>query len=189
MQGSNTMHRKRVPGQCSCTGHYTDKWHRWVVLLRGDTSSKLYCLDCRAEWRSNAKYIVLLPDHQKRVRSGLTDEAILDAILHRGLFTVDLEQPAVYSASGQALSVVSRTHPEGPQRGTYRFVVLCVDGKQKKVALHRLVWMVANGRVTPPDCDVDHINSQEDDSINNLRLLTSTRNRGRRKDQESDIPF
>jgi hypothetical protein len=181
------MHQKRIPGQCSCDGHYTDRWHRWVVLTRGSKSSKLYCLDCRAEWRSNAKYIVLLPDHQKRVRSGLTDETILDAILNRKLFTVDLELAAVYTAAGKRLQVVERTHRDGSQRGTYRFVSLCVDGLKKKVALHRLVWMVAHQMVTPDGHDVDHIHNQEDDSINNLRLLTSEANRGHH--YRNDVPF
>lgn len=180
------MTTNRKPNQCTCGGHYTDKWHRWVVLKRGGESSRLYCLDCRAEWRSRAKYIVLLPDHQKRVRSGLTDHEVLNAIKSCGLFRVDVNAARVFSARGRELQVVEREHPEGPQRGRYRFVELCVSGRKKKVALHRLVWMVAHGRVPPPDCDIDHIKSQDDDTISNLRLLDSAENRGRRKDQERE---
>lgn len=183
--------QKRKPGQCTCHGHYTDKWHRWTVVKRGSKSSKVYCLDCRAEWSSRAKYIVLLPDHTKRIRRGLTDTIILEAILSRNLFRVDIDNAKVYSAAGKELVIISRTHPEGEQRGTYRFVSLCVDGKQKKVALHRLVWMVANGMVPPDGHDIDHIESQDDDTIDNLRLMTSFENRGRRKNSEveAETPF
>lgn len=173
---------------CKCDGHYTDRWHRWRVLERqpgGSKSSRLYCLDCRWEWRSRAKYVVLLPDHQKRVRSGLRDVDVLEAIIHRKLYRVDVNTATVYGRDGKPLTVITRTHKDGPQRGTYRFINFSIDGRQKKVTLHRLVWMVANGRTVPDGHDVDHVHNQDDDSIGNLRLLTSYDNQTRPHRKES----
>ncbi len=184
--------------RCKCDGHYTDRWHRWAVLKRGagDHASTLYCLDCRHEWSSRAKYIVLLPDHQKRVRSGLTDADVLSAI-ETGYLRVDINHAVVFTVNNTMLKVTSRTHPKGPQRGTYRFVTICIGGKQKKVALHRLVWMAAHRSLVPDDCDIDHVHNQTDDSIGNLRLLNSSVNRARgsakasspKSEADENVPF
>lgn len=179
--------------RCRCDGHYTDNWHRWRVLARGENggSSKLYCLDCRAEWSSKAKYIVLLKDHAKRSRTGLTDQSIIE-LIRRGVYLVETENAIVRNANGQPLAIVTREHKDGPQRGTYRFVNLCFRGQKKKVALHRLVWMAANDRTVPDGFHVDHVHNQQDDSINNLRLLEAGENirRGSAdKEKESEVPF
>lgn len=179
-----------MPIKCTCPGHYTDRWTRWRVLNR-DTRSRLYCLDCRKEWRSDAKYVPLLPDHSKRQRGGLTDEEVIERI-RDGSLVVDTAA-AIVSSHGKPLAVIERTHRDGENRGTYRFVAVNHDGRQKKVALHRLVWMAANGRTVPAGYDVDHVNNQGDDSIGNLRLLPSAVNRGlphRKSEPAGDaIPF
>lgn len=164
---------------CKCTGTRSDVWHNWRVLDRrpGGTST-LYCLACRWEWKSRAAYASVLRGHKKRVRSGLSDEDILQAV-RDGKYRVDVDDATVYSRiTNSFLTIHHRTHRDGTQRGTYRFVEFSIRGQKKKVALHRLVWMVANGRVTPDGHDVDHRYSQEDDSISNLRLLESSVNRG-----------
>lgn len=163
---------------CKCGRHYTDQWHRWVVLRRSSDangSSKLYCLDCRGEWSSRAKYIILLPDHVKRIRSGMTDQDILDRILD-GSLEVVIHTAKVFS-NGKELKQTSKTHRDGPQRGTYRFVEVAKDKLKKKIAVHRLVWMAAHKTTIPEGHDIDHRVSQDDDSIDNLRLLKSEVNR------------
>ncbi|MGV3483428.1 MAG: HNH endonuclease [Planctomycetaceae bacterium] len=187
--------------KCQCGRHYTDQWHRWRVLNRSVSpkrSSKLYCLDCRAEWSSRAKYIVLLADHEKRVRSGLTDADVL-AMIEAGRLVVDVNRATVVGPAGTPLVIVTREHKDGPARGTYRFVKICAQGRQKKVALHRLVWMAAHRSLVPDGFDVDHVRSQDDDRIGNLRLLESSENRslGQAKacrntaaiDEDAEAPF
>ena len=165
----------QILGRCCCPGRYQDRCPRWRVLKRTERSL-LYCLDCRRQWRSGAWYIALLRDHKPRSRSGLTDAEIL-ARIQDGSLQVDTHRGVVRNRQGKALAVFEREHPEGPQRGTYRFVSVCSNGKKKKIALHRLVWMAANGRTVPDGYDIDHIASQTDDTIQNLRLLESAVNR------------
>lgn len=175
--------------KCRCEGAYYDNWTHWAVLRRGERS-RLYCLVCRAEWNSGAKYVALLPDHKPRSRSGLTDSEILGRI-NNGSLAVDCQTATVYGAGGIPLRVIEREHPDGAQRGTYRFVSVCCRGKKKKVALHRLVWMAANRSTVPDGYDIDHVRSQTDDTIENLRLLKSSENRATagRKRQEDEVPF
>ena len=174
--------------RCKCSGHYTTNWHRWRVVDRVESgASRVYCLDCRQEWKSRASYVVLLPDHKKRTRSGLTDSDVLSAILDRSLYSVDIHGATVRNAKGRVLAVVERSRKDDPRRGTYRFVSFCVDGRKKKIALHRIVWMVAHKTTVPAGYDVDHQGSQGDDTISNLRLLESSENRAipnRRQEEE-----
>lgn len=174
--------------RCTCAGKYYDNWHRWRVIERAERS-RLYCLGCRRQWRSGAKYTALLPDHKIRRQSGLTDDEILQRV-RAGSLVVDVNRAVVRNDAGHRLKVIEREHIDGAQRGTYRFVKICSGGRQKKIALHRLVWMAAHGRVVPPGHDVDHINDQCDDTISNLRLLESSENRAlpHRKEAE-EVPF
>ena len=164
----------QILSRCRCPGHYQDRWHRWRVLQRVQRSL-LYCLDCRSQWRSTARYVVLLQEHRPRSRSGLSDAEIL-ARIQDGSLQLDTRRATVTS-NGRPLAVIEREHPDGPQRGTYRFVKICSRGKQKKIALHRLVWMAAKVRLVPDGYDVDHIHNQDDDTIDNLRLLQAAVNR------------
>ena len=179
---------------CRCQGHYTDCWTRWRVLERNPGgASKLYCLDCRWEWLSKAKYVALLPGHTKSDRTGMNDADVLD-LIQRNFLIINPKTAVVTNRRGKRLKITHRTHRDGPQRGTYRFVNVCSGNKKKKVALHRLVWMAAHRSLIPDGFDIDHVKDQQDDTIGNLRLLDSSLNRslGAQKsiaNRESEAPF
>lgn len=176
------------PSKCLCDGAYYDRWHRWAVLDRGE-KSLLYCKACRGQWRSSARYAALLPDHTPRSRRGLTDDDVL-SLIESGELRVICNLAQVWRY-GRQLQVIEREHPEGPQRGSYRFVNVCHSGKKKKVSLHRIIWMAAHGRTVLDGFDIDHIESQADDTIGNLRLLPSSVNRslGQAKATQAEVPF
>ncbi|MGV3485377.1 MAG: HNH endonuclease [Planctomycetaceae bacterium] len=120
------------------------------------------------------------------------------AMIEDGRLVVDVNQATVIGPMGRPLAIVCREHKDGPSRGTYRFVKVCCNRRQKKVALHRLVWMAAHLAIVPEGFDVDHVQSQDDDRISNLRLLESSINRAmgqakagcsRSEDEESKVPF
>lgn len=152
--------------RCRCPGHWTKNIVRWVVLLE---NGKVFCKDCRCKWRSKAFYTRILPTWEHRDQSGVVDHDILQLILQDELY-VDTNKPTVWK-NGKVLTIFSRTHKDGPQRGTYRFVQICCNGKKKKIALHRLVWMAHTKQLIPDGYHVDHVIDQNDDSIGNLQLL------------------
>lgn len=163
---------------CDCLGAYYDNWTKWVVVQRSSspkTSSVLRCLSCGRKWRSRAKYVDLLDDWLPRSRAGMSDEKILQRIID-GTLIVDTEKVIVWSelTPGQRseLKIIERENENGTR---YRFLGVSHEGKRKKIALHRLVWIAANLRVIPDGYHVDHI-SGPSDSIDNLRLLKSKTN-------------
>lgn len=105
----------------------------------------------------------------------MTDHDILERILD-GSLVVDLESGETTS-NGRTLTVIHRTHKDGPQRGTYRFFEIWKAGKRKKIARHRLVWLAATRQLIPDGFDVDHRDDQDVDGISNLCLLPSSVNR------------
>jgi hypothetical protein len=105
----------------------------------------------------------------------MTDQDILKRIVDESL-VVDVNTATVMSY-GTMLKPISRTHKEGKKRGTYRFINVSFLGKQKKIALHRLVWMAFHRKLIPDGYDIDHRELQTDDTIYNLRLLESGHNR------------
>ena len=172
-----TMKKKR----CVCQGHYSDNWQNWRVIERvaKPGASMLYCLECRQEWRSLAKYVVLIPCHEKDDRSGLTDGDVLIRI-QEGSLLVNVETCEVRSVTRRGGEKVLRVVTRRSNGSEYRFVEVSRGGRKKKVALHRLVWMAANRRTVPSGHDVDHRKDQSDDSIGNLRLMDSSSNRSRK---------
>lgn len=167
------MNSTRKPTTCKCK----DK-SRWVVIERRKLplTSRLYCLDCRWKWWSDRKYVAHLSDYKIASRSGMTDKDILQMI-RDGLLRVDLEtgqarrlnkQETEFRPLKRYLRVSHRAH--------YWFYKICNQGKQKRIAVHRLCWMFANRGLVPDGYDVDHIHGKDvenPDGINNLRILPS----------------
>ena len=169
---------------CQCVGHWRNLMRRWVVLHRARVS-KLQCNQCRWKWRSTCGYVRLLPNWKPEIRSGMKDRDIL-ARLRDGSLTVNMHTAEVKSwvdnsgkktDKARVLKPVER-QPEGCG-GPYRFVHISRRGKQKKIALHRLVWMAHTMRLIPKGYDVDHVRSAShgDDGLSNLRLRLSAHNR------------
>ena len=142
----------------------------------------LWCLDCRAEWVSAAKYAATLQVHKPRRRGGMEDSDILDS-LNDGSLVVNWATAEVRTHRGP-LKVIHRTHIHGANRGTYRFVTVCRHGMKKKIALHRLVWMSYHRRVPSLDCDIDHPHgSVNGDALWNTRELDKRINRANKPDE------
>jgi hypothetical protein len=165
---------------------------RWVVLERADPAlngtgaSLLKCLQCGFRWKSKRLYVGKLRDWKEEHRSGMTDQDILDRLLD-GTLRVDLETAWVFSCSGRFTGKATDTwreltpiyrQPEDRQCG-YWFMEITRNGKKKKIARHRIVWMAANLQLVPDDCDVDHKRYGDGDGIDNLQLLTKVENRGK----------
>lgn len=159
-----------------------------LIRQSGKGSSLLKCLECKWKWRSKRKYVDKLPDHIERSQAGLTDSDVL-ARLIAGTLVVDLHTATVLSFNsntrqwGELRQRCRRSHG-GPE---YRFVRVCLSGKQKAISVHRLVWMAANGRVPPLGYDVHHRRHDvpNPDTLTNLRLEESAVNRGK-KTQDDD---
>ncbi len=76
----------------------------------------------------------------------------------------------------------------GKQHAPYWFVRVYKDNARKAIALHRLVWMAANGRCVPEGFDVDHRDCDPDNNgIDNLRLRESGNNRGKRPMTDAEL--
>lgn len=178
-----------MAGKCECPGFfYYEKWQHWRVISRGAKTSRLYCLKCRHSWLTRARYVAIMRDHKPRRRSGMTDENILQRIMN-GSLVVDVENAIVESLSviGRKLLRVIERESNG---SSYRFVEVSYQGKKKKIALHRLVWIAANQKIPPKGYDVDH-NDGPFDGISNLRLRLSGENRSDTAKQRklADVPF
>jgi len=163
---------------CPCAGTWRDKLIQWVVLDRGEKSSKLKCLRCGWKWRSRCKYVQRLPDWKERSRRGLTDSDILDRLLSGSLKICPTT--AVVTSNGRGCWVVLN-QVEDQHGSGYRFVSVCVGGRKKKIAVHRLQWMAATGELIPEGYDVHHKTSprrpeEKCNAICNLELRESLEN-------------
>jgi hypothetical protein len=118
----------------------------------------------------------------------MTDQDILEAF-SEGAYSVNVNTATVVSwTTGKKLKVIERES----NGSTYRFVEIARKGRKKKIALHRLVWVVANGSVVPQGFDVDHVKGKDlGDGIDNLRLLDSSLNRsiGKPRSEQSEVLF
>lgn len=186
----------RKPSTCNCgPGGYREYGHRWVVIQRRarPQSSQLKCLECGWKWWSTRNYIEKLTDHVEQSRSGMTDEDILARILD-GTLTVLVNEARVFSFSRDTWNEL-RQAVRTSNGSTYRFVDICSNGKKKRVAVHRLVWMFAHRSIVPEGHDVDHIEGKlrdNCDAIDNLQLLPSSLNRSKGKPlvcQTPELPF
>ena len=176
---------------CWCgSGGFRIHGHNWVCLVHRPWpgTCHLKCLQCAKKWLVRRRYTERLPRHVERSRTGLTDDDILNRINAVGL-DVDLNTGQVFAVKPDGRCVLLKQIRRDPPRdsgngtrGAYHFVKICHEGKQKKIAVHRLVWMFATGQVIPEGFDVDHIEGKQiehPNAIRNLRLLESHRNRGR----------
>lgn len=194
------MGRRRRTSNCWCDGRgFRDKGHRWRVLDRQCQDrgpSVLKCLQCGCIWKSRCRYVDRLSDHQERSRSGMTDQDTLNRLLD-GSIIVDIHKCVVLSTRSRhrkRLKVYRRT---GGVRSNveYRFVIIGSNGRLKKIALHRLVWMAANLELIPDGVDIHHKTHDRHlpDAIDNLEALPSEINRATnaRKvdDSEFSVPF
>ena len=58
----------------------------------------------------------------------------------------------------------------------YQYIKLRVNGKAKKLPVHRVIWFIHHGAI-PKDLVIDHIDRDpSNNSINNLRLVTMKQN-------------
>lgn len=110
----------------------------------------------------------------KRKYKPATDQMFLDRLV-AGTLLVDTAAATVWSVrDGKAVQL--RQYPLG-RHANYRSVCCYQDGHRKKVAVHRLVWMAANGRLIPGGYDVDHIDhNTTNNAIDNLQLRPSGNN-------------
>ncbi len=161
----------RKPTNCWCKGTWKSKSLRWGCLRRDANGSLLYCKGCRQEWFSVRNYAAAIPMWRKEVRSGMTDQDILERIA-AGSLRVREENGAVIveSDSHVGTTILKQIEREVHPYTTYRFVNITCRGRTKKVAVHRLNWMFHNGPV-PEGLHVDHKNGRGD-VIDNLQLLT-----------------
>ncbi len=165
------MEVMRKPKNCWCKGTRKVKSLRWGCLKRDANGSLLYCKDCRHEWLSVRKYAAAIPMWVKEVRSGMTDQDILDRIA-AGSLRVREENGAVIveSDSHKGTAILKQTEHAVHEYTSYRFVNVTSGGRKRKIAVHRLNWIFHNGAV-PDGLHVDHKNGRGD-VISNLQLLT-----------------
>lgn len=171
----------RFTYRCKCKGGR--RAGRWVVLGEPEAAGKPYrlkCLACRWKFWSRAKFAATLPRHKEKSRAGMTDAEILIRICN-GSLIVDVERAEVFSMSPRSATPVRlQTWERESNHSTYTFVQICANGKKKKIALHRLVWIAANRLLVPAGFDVDHVNGKQvavPHAIHNLRLRPSGENR------------
>lgn len=170
------------PSNCQCGGKgYRDKGEKWRVIQRRKfpATSRLKCLKCGWKWWSGCKYVSKLEDHVERSRNGMTDDHILQRLRDKTLI-VKLDGSAVYSCYPFCDKRQLKIKTRKVNGSSYKFVKVCYKGMQKKIALHRLVWMSANNRTVPDGYDIDHVkgkNIEHPNGIENLRLRPSSENR------------
>lgn len=196
----NTVYAPRMNDRrftnCACVGSWRDKLSGWRVLEPGSPSSLLYCVRCRFEWRSKAKYRHSLPTHTKRVRGTVTDAEILARLFDRLDLRIDprtaiVESRAHHGGSGggfllgdwRALQQVADSHDSG-----YRFVNVSFEGRKRKIGVHVLQMMAHTREPIPEGFDVDHITSpprpeMKSNALDNLRIVKSRLNQARSSDQ------
>lgn len=162
----------RKPSNCWCKGRWKAKSLRWGCLKRVENRSLLYCKDCRQEWWSIRDYAAEIPMWVKDVRSGMTDQDIMNRIVSGSLRVLEengrviVESVSANRGTTRLKQIERQVHPYT----TYRFVNISSGGLQKKVAVHRLNWMFRNRKLVPEGFHVDHVNGRGD-VYDNLQLL------------------
>jgi hypothetical protein len=169
--------RFRKPSNCWCQGHWKAKSLRWGRLKQEGKRSLLYCKDCRQEWWSIRNYASQIPMWVKEVRSGMTDQDIMNRILSGSLRVLEKKGLVIVESFTPNRGTVSLTQIERQVHPytTYRFVEISAGGLKKKIAVHRLNWMFHHQRMVPEGFHVDHANGRGD-VIDNLRLLPEAEN-------------
>jgi len=107
-------------------------------------------------------------------------------LLETGIYRVNLETAEVTGPLGKVL----KTRGEGNGSQDYQFVSLKAGQKQRKIALHKLVWMAGTMSVVPPNFEVHH--RDEDTTSNGFRNLMAIHKIDHKKvhaDDATDTPF
>lgn len=104
----------------------------------------------------------------------LTNRKIL-TLFRQGLYR--LEDGAVLNLSGKKITIY-KCH-----RG-YKWVRLYFKGGRRAVPVHRIIWMLANGRTIPPGHFIHHKRGKEHEHPNDLEALTREQHKAehRKKD-------
>lgn len=75
----------------------------------------------------------------------------------------------ILNRKGKAL----RRYKDDHYRKTpYLFVEIHYRGARKKIALHKLLWMVHHNQTVPPGCELHHTHSKEHVEPEFIKLLT-----------------
>lgn len=166
----------RKPANCWRKGDWKSKSLRWGCLRRDAGKSLLYCKVCRHEWWSIRSYAAEIPPWRKEVRSGMTDQDILDRIAAGSLLVREDNGLVIVESISAKLGITAlkQIEREVYPYTSYRFVNVTYGGRTKKIAVHRLNWMFHNGPV-PQGFHVDH-EKDRSDMIGNLRLLPAAKN-------------
>jgi hypothetical protein len=167
----------RKPSNCWCVGTWKAKSLRWGCLQREGDKSLLYCKQCRHEWWSKRAYVAQVEDWTKEIRSGLTDQDIMNRILAGTLLVTESGGKVVVESitPNRGKTVLKQIEREVHPYTAYRFVQINAAGLQKKIAVHKLNWMFHNRTLVPEGFHVDHENGRGD-VIGNLRLLPAAKN-------------
>lgn len=168
--------------KCHC-GTYRRAGHRWKVIERGKKVSTLKCMKCLKRFKSKGKYVSKLEDHKERSRKGMTDNLILGRILN-GTLKVDPITSVVTSYTSMGVTELKQC--EDQHESGYRFVRVCHEMKEKKIAVHRLQIMQHTKQLIPEGYDVHHKVSPprpeiKDNALSNLELLPVSVNRSNKE--------
>lgn len=170
--------------RCRCGGSWQRRLRHWVVTQRNyvviegkQLSSKyceLKCRRCRGKWRTNRGYVSTLPDWHERRYAKLTEDIVLD-LLAQDRIRVDLCSGRIFKQRklGKVWTdrwIELRQTPD--KKNGHLFVDIKHNGGRRWLAVHRLVWMAANGRVIEEGYDVHHCNEDNtDNAATNLKLV------------------
>ena len=126
----------------------------------------------------------------KRKYAKADDQIFLDRI-SEGTLWVDLETQQVYTKKNRQNFGKWHLVSVRPDKQGYLHVRIYHLKKRKSIALSRLIWIVANGRLIPDDMDIDHYpdRSITNNHPDNLRLRDKIENRmdnGRYDTEEED---
>lgn len=97
----------------------------------------------------------------------LTNRKVL-TLFRKGLYR--LEDGAVVNIAGKSIKIY-KCH-----RG-YRWVRLYFKNARRAVPLHRLIWMLANGRTIPPGHVVHHKRGKEHEHPDDLEAISKDRHK------------
>jgi hypothetical protein len=172
------------PSNCRCgRGGFKAHGHNWRLIhpREAPASQQVKCMACSWKWWTKRRWAARLSFHQERSRSGLTAFDILQR-LQDGSLTVCRFGRTVISRTSRGFKQLRIITRESPGGTIYRFVEVSMQGRKRKISVHRLVWMYYNQQLVPTGFDIDHKrhDDPDPDGLHNLRLRESSCNRSRR---------
>lgn len=118
-------------------------------------------------------------------RYDATDDDVL-YLLNQDAYTVCLETATVTSPRGRI--IVPRTEGNGSEE--YLFVRLYFSRAERKIALHKLVWMAGTRSLVPENFEVHHRdNDTRNNSFINLMAIHKIDHKKIHADDPAEIPF